>query len=86
MAKNDQSRSAQRKGPAKRADMLKSAVAVARDSASGKFVLGRSAFSRISAVEGVYASKSLKADLRSLEDSSYDKRRSVLSSKYGKRK
>lgn len=51
----------------------------------GGFVLGRQAFSRISAVEGVYLSKDMQADFRRLEDVSPAARRDALSGKYGKK-
>ena len=60
------------------------ASALTQKSATGRFVLGRQAFARISAVEGVVLSKSMTADLRRLEDASPAERRLVLSGKYGK--
>ena len=52
---------------------------------TGGFVLGRKAFSSISAVEGVHLSKDMKADFRRLESASPAARRAALSGKYGKK-
>ena len=52
---------------------------------AGGFVLGREAFSSISAVEGVYLSRDMKADFRRLEGVSPTARRDALSRKYGKK-
>lgn len=52
---------------------------------SGGFIIGRKGFESISAVEGVYLSKSLRADLVQLEKSSPEKRRFVLAQKYAKK-
>jgi len=52
---------------------------------AGGFVLGRKAFSSISAVEGVHLSKDMKADFRRLESASPATRRAALSGKYGKK-
>ena len=49
------------------------------------FVLGRAAFKKVSAVEGIEVSRLLAADLRKLEKDTPATRRRVLSSKYGKR-
>lgn len=89
MAKNKRTGDNQRKGAVKERSQVTSPVGgtwVKRDASSGKFLLGRVAFSRISAVEGIRVSKGLKSDLRSLDSSSYEKRRAVLAGKYGKRK
>jgi hypothetical protein len=51
----------------------------------GGFVLGRKAFSSISAIEGVHLSKDMKADFRRLESASPAARRDALSGKYGKK-
>jgi hypothetical protein len=58
---------------------------VARNSETGQFVIGRDAFGKVSEVEGIVVSRRLKADLRRLESASPEKRRSVLSEKYGKK-
>ena len=58
---------------------------VARNSKTGQFVIGRVAFGKVSEVEGIVASRRLRADLRRLEGASPEKRRSVLSEKYGKK-
>lgn len=52
---------------------------------AGGFVLGRKAFTSISAVEGVYLSRDMKADFRRLEGVSPAARRDALSGKYGKK-
>jgi hypothetical protein len=51
----------------------------------GNFVMGRLAFSKVSAVEGIKVSAALGADLRALARVPAERRRSVLASKYGKR-
>ena len=53
---------------------------------SGAFVLGERAFRKISAVEGIMPSKRLSADLVAVMDLPPEKRRSVLSAKYGRKK
>ncbi len=58
---------------------------VTRDASTGKFVLGQRAFRKISAVEGITLSKRLSADLIRASDLPAEKRRSVLSAKYGKK-
>jgi hypothetical protein len=63
----------------------KSGTWVKRDSKSGQFVIGRAAFGKVSEVEGIVVSRNLKADLRRLESSPHEKRRSVLAQKYGKK-
>ena len=49
------------------------------------FVLGERAFRKISAVEGIRPSKGLSADLVAVMDLPAEKRRSILSAKYGKK-
>lgn len=58
---------------------------VMRDSKSGQFTLGRDAFRRVSEVEGIVVSRSLKADLHRLGSASPEKRRATLTQKYGKK-
>ncbi len=58
---------------------------VKRDSKSGQFVLGREAFGKVSEVEGIVVSGGLEADLRRLGGATPEKRRAVLSQKYGKK-
>lgn len=53
---------------------------------SGKFIIGASGFARVSAVEGIVASKRLLEHLRRLENELPDKRRAVLAAIYGARK
>lgn len=55
-----------------------------RSDSSGPFVLGRSAFARVSAVERIAPSARLDADLESLDDAAPEHRRAVLTAKYGK--
>lgn len=62
-----------------------SATIKARSAKSGRFVLGREAFSKVSEVEGIVVSRGLKADLHRLGGVSPEKRRAVLSQKYGKK-
>ena len=50
---------------------------------SGTFVLGERAFRKISAVEGIKPSKQLSADLVAVMNLPGEKRRSILSAKYG---
>ena len=57
-----------------------------RNGGSGKFIIGAPGFARISAVEGIVASKRLLEDLRRLENELPDKRRAVLAAIYGARK
>ena len=56
-----------------------------RSPASGKFVIGRTAFASISSVEGIRLSKRMSGDLRRTAGMSADERRATLASKYGKR-
>jgi len=51
----------------------------------GLLVLGYKAFASISAVEGMYLSKGMKADFRRLQGSSPSVRRDALTGKYGKK-
>ena len=57
--------------------------AVKRNASAGPFVLGRRAFASISAVEGIYLSDQLDADLARLASVPPDERVRVLSRKYG---
>jgi hypothetical protein len=57
-----------------------------RDAQTGRFVLGQRAFRKISAVEGIKPSKRLEDDLTRLKNAPADKRRSVLTGEYGKKK
>ena len=52
-------------------------------SRSSAFVLGERAFRKISAVEGIKPSKRLSADLVAVMDLPAEKRRAILSAKYG---
>jgi len=57
-----------------------------RNARTGRFILGERAFRKISAVEGIKPSKRLEADLTRLKNLPADKRRTVLSGEYGKKK
>lgn len=57
-----------------------------RESTSGEFVVGRKSFASISAVEGIHMSRDMHGEFRRTDDVSADKRRSMLSDKYGKKK
>lgn len=48
------------------------------------FVLGRSAFARIAAVEKIVLSRQLRDDLHRLRDASPEDRRAALAAKYGR--
>ena len=61
------------------------AKAIKRNAFPKQFVLGRKAFARISAVEGIFPSKSLSADLKRLEHVPASERRQALTAKYGKK-
>lgn len=56
-----------------------------RSAGTGKFVLGRTAFTSISAVEGIAVSKSMSAALSRTAGMPAAKRRKTLASKYGKK-
>jgi hypothetical protein len=57
-----------------------------RNARTGRFVLGRESFSKISAVEGLVMPKSIRGEFRALDrqNASARKRRETLSGKYGK--
>lgn len=57
----------------------------ARGGKSARFTLGREAFGKISAVEGISASTDLSQDLRRLEKVAPAIRRGALAQKYGKK-
>jgi hypothetical protein len=59
---------------------------IGRDARNGRFVLGRESFSKISAVEGLVMSKSMRGEFRALDrqNASARKRRETLSRKYGR--
>lgn len=81
MAKSKTYGDKQRTGSAKQSA---SGKWVSRSSKSGQFVMGREVFAKISEVEGITVSRGLKSDLRRLSGASPEKRRAVLSEKYGK--
>ena len=54
-------------------------------SSAAAFVLGRAAFKKISAVEGIFVSKRLAVDLDELSEATGTRRRAVLAAKYGRR-
>ncbi len=51
---------------------------------SRSFVLGRRAFAKVSAVEGIHVTSDMEADFRSLDELSLVARRKALAEKYGK--
>jgi hypothetical protein len=59
---------------------------IGRTAQTGRFVLGRESFSKISAVEGLVMSKSMRGEFLALdrENAPARKRRETLSGKYGK--
>ena len=59
---------------------------IPRTTRSCTFVLGQSAFRKISAVEGIKPSKRLDADLARVKIMPAEKRRIVLAGEYGKKK
>jgi hypothetical protein len=52
---------------------------------AGRFAIGRSAFGKISMVEGITVSRGLEEDLRRLDRVVPERRRAVLARKYGKK-
>jgi hypothetical protein len=74
-------RNAKRKATEK-AHMLPS---LARNAEHGRFTVGRSAFAKISAVEGLYLSSDMKRDFRYFDQKGLtgEKRRRAIISKYG---
>lgn len=71
--------------PTKTGSKTASRSGAKRGAATGKFVLGRNAFTRISAVEGISVSKRMGAALSGTAGMPADKRRKALTSKYGKK-
>ena len=65
---------------------LGSSKSTKRDAGTGQFVVGRKSFASISAVEGIEVSRGMDGDFRRTDGMTADKRRSTLSSKYGKKK
>lgn len=61
------------------------ALGLTQKSNSDQFVLGREAFASISAIEGVFLTSAIKADLRRLDGATPVERRLVLLAKYGKK-
>ena len=59
---------------------------IGRNVKTGRFVLGRESFGKISAVEGLVMPKSMRGEFRALDrqNASASKRRETLSGKYGK--
>lgn len=59
---------------------------VSRNAKSGHFTIGREAFGKISAVEGLHMSKAMRGDFLSLDKqgASDRTRRETLAAKYGK--
>ncbi|MBS0470240.1 MAG: hypothetical protein JSR60_04145 [Proteobacteria bacterium] len=60
--------------------------AAPRSASTGRFILGRQAFGKISAVEGLRMSKTMRDDFHALDKqgASAKVRRDTLSGKYGK--
>ncbi len=58
------------------------------DSKTGRFVVGRRAFAKISAVEGIHMPREMEADFAAfdLEKKPASQRRSILVDKYGVKK
>jgi hypothetical protein len=59
---------------------------IGRSAKTGKFVLGRSAFASISAVEGIKLSRGMSGEFRKVEHASAEGRRAHLAETYGKKK
>lgn len=61
---------------------------VTRDAETGRLVLGREAFAKITAVEGIRMSRSMRGEFEKLDATraSPAKRRATLSAKYGAKK
>ena len=61
---------------------------VTRDGKTGQFILGRKAFGKISAVEGIEMSRSMRGEFERLdkENASPSARRKALSAKYSSKK
>ena len=61
---------------------------IKRDSRTGRFLIGREAFAKISAVEGIRMPRSMQADFAGFDrdKASASKRRSALTDKYGGKK
>jgi hypothetical protein len=60
--------------------------AIGRDARTGRFVLGRESFGKISTVEGLMMPKSMRGEFRALDrqNASARKRRETLAAKYEK--
>ena len=58
---------------------------IVRSASTGQFILGRAAFAKISAVEGLRASRQMKSDFAKLdaENATPEERRKYLAGKYG---
>ena len=57
---------------------------ISRESRTGKFVVGRKAFAKVSSIEGIRPSKELLDDLKRLERVPAERRREMIAEKYGK--
>ncbi len=65
--------------------MSKSKQPVAGQSVrTGTFTLGRRAFAKVSAVEGIRVSKALESELDELQHADGSRRRAALADKYGR--
>ena len=67
---------------------MKKQGSIKQDSRTGRFLVGRGAFAKISAVEGIRIPPEMKADFAGFdrENAPASKRRSALASKYGAKK
>jgi hypothetical protein len=61
---------------------------IRRDSTTGRFLVGRGAFAKISAVEGIRLSQEMQADFAGFDRTKAlpSQRRSTLATKYGSKK
>lgn len=67
---------------------MKKQGSIKQDSKTGRFLVGRGAFAKISAVEGIRMPRGMRADFEEFDasDMPAERRRAVLADKYGKRK
>ena len=56
---------------------------IGRDNSTGRFVIGRKAFEKVSSVEDIRPSKALLCDLKKLAHVSDAERRTIIGQKYG---
>ena len=67
---------------------MKKQGSITQDSKTGRFLVGRRAFAKISAVEGIRMPADMKADFATFdrENTPASQRRSALAGKYGAKK